>query len=169
MSSLCEQIGFNQLSEAISTAHISGEFYRSMANGFRNNCFSEMVRMIVFPRKVVYPRAALFTLPHRYIYSFPLDSRWDFHYMLYSLYTSNVCVQNRNVQSVLFRHMSMHSPQLPKSFSNNCGFGSIDCFRLVNQKLSMWCLANEHSSMIFGPQISTSKEKKYSFYKVATA
>ena len=75
VSSLCEQIGFNQLSEAISTAHISGEFYRSMANGFRNNCFSEMVRMIVFPRKVVYPRAALFTLPHWYIYSFPLDSR----------------------------------------------------------------------------------------------
>ncbi|CAI8012627.1 hypothetical protein GBAR_LOCUS8093, partial [Geodia barretti] len=54
VSSLCEQIGFNQLSEAISTAYITGEFYRSMVNGF-----SEMLRMIVFARKVVYPGVAL--------------------------------------------------------------------------------------------------------------
>ena len=71
VSSLCEQIGFNQLSEAISTAYITGEFYRTMVNGFPQlKCFSEMVRMIVFPRKVVYPGVALFTLPHQYIYSF---------------------------------------------------------------------------------------------------
>ena len=63
VSSLCEQIGFNQLSEAISTAYITGEFYRTVVNRFPQlNCFSEMVRMIVFPRKVVYPGVALFTL-----------------------------------------------------------------------------------------------------------
>ena len=109
VSSLCEKIGFNQLSEAIGTAYITGEFYRSMANGFRNNCFSEMVRMIVFPRKVVYPGLALFTLPHQYVYSFPLDSRRDFYCTIQS--TSNVCVQNRKCPECFFKvHMSMHSP-----------------------------------------------------------
>jgi hypothetical protein len=48
VSSLCEQIGFNQLSEAISTAYITGEFYRTMVNGFPQlKCIYEMVRMIV--------------------------------------------------------------------------------------------------------------------------
>ena len=63
VSSLCEQISFNQLSEAISNAYITGEFYRCTVS---NNCFSEMVRMTVFPRKVIYPGVALFTLPHQY-------------------------------------------------------------------------------------------------------
>ena len=58
VSSLCEQIGFNKLSEAINTAYITGEFYRTMVNGFPQQLFSEMVRMIVFPRKVVYPGVA---------------------------------------------------------------------------------------------------------------
>ena len=39
VSSLCEQIGFNQVSEAISNAYITGEFNRCTVNGFLQQLF----------------------------------------------------------------------------------------------------------------------------------
>ena len=84
---------FQPAIRSISTAYITGEFYRSMVNGFpqqtffwngENDCVS--VQSCLSRSGLVYATSPVHIL-------LPLLDSWrDFHYTVYS--ASNVCVQN---------------------------------------------------------------------------
>ena len=151
---------FQPAIRSISTAYITGEIYRSIVNGFpqqkffwngENDCVS--AQSCLSRGGLVYTTSPVHILfPFTILYSLPVMSVY------------------RTEMSRVFLGPPEHAFTVvtQKSFSNNCDFRSIACFRLVNQKLSMWCLANEHSSMIFGPQVSVLVKKWCSLYKVAT-